>query len=198
MDSIKLSAAAALVLVSIYPVTPTDAAESDNYLSIDAGLLGHPSYLRLGRDAASAPAEHELTWGFSVGHELNRFFALEAGYQDLGELSGSFAAGEGHFRFSARGPTFAMVGTIPFGKWAAYGKLGTMIANTHLSASGPDVPYSERDSWNVARMAELGIRYRITSQWDIGLAETAFGPLGQHNTTDIRRRATILAMRYHF
>ena len=87
--------------------------------------------------------DHEDTaWGVRAGYQVNSYFAVEAGYIDLGESSGTLASGtpgsSARFTLSGSGPTLALVGKWPLGKWEPYLRLGVLFADTELSFRGTD------------------------------------------------------------
>jgi hypothetical protein len=77
-----------------------------------------------------------------------------------------------------------------------------MITHTRLSldATGDvGAAHLRTSAWNAAAMAEVGIRYRISRRWDVGLAQGAFAPLGKKNETGtVNLKMTNFALRYHF
>jgi OmpA-like transmembrane domain len=212
MDSIKASAALGLIASAVWPLMGACATQSPDYVGVELGLISQPETahfrINVGELDSDIPTHHEIDRGVFVGHQFNRNFAIEVGYRDLGTLSGplkappGFAPEEGDFQLTFKGPQLALVGILPFGRWEAYGKLGTMITDTHLSldATGEaGVAQLERSAWNAAVTAEAGIRFLISRRWDVGLAEGAFGHLGKtHETGSVTLKTTNLALRYHF
>ena len=209
MDWMKASVAVVLVSGAALPAMGWCA----DYVGVDIGLINKPdtAHFVLGNEGMNSdiPSNHEIDRGIVFGHQFNRFFAIEAGYRDLGTLSGPLHAApgsaptQGDFQLTFKGPTFALLGTLPFGqRWEAYGKLGTMVSRTHLSllatgaAGTADVSAS---AWNAAAMGEVGIRFHITRDWDVGLAAGAFSHLGKrYETGTVNLKTTNLVLRYHF
>jgi OmpA-like transmembrane domain len=206
VDLVKLSVAT-MVMASICWVTLASATESDNYVSVDAGVVSAPRTITYVGEpvvwAGTITSRNEIAWGFSVGHEFNQNFGMEGGYRDLGVLSGPVSPGGSfvlrNLHFTARGPTLSLVGMIPFGRWEAYGKLGVIGANFHLSIDGPEMAPLRNSVWDAAASAEIGVRYRIARVWETGLAESVFGPLGERNMTGtVHLWATTLSVRCRF
>jgi OOP family OmpA-OmpF porin len=209
MDWMKACRAAGLASVAALPAT----GRSADYVGIDIGLINKPdtAHFVIGNEAMTSdiPSNHEIDRGIVVGHQFNPYFALEAGYRDLGTLSGplhaapGYAPVQGNFQLTFKGPTLALLGTLPLGRrWEAYGKLGTMISRTHISlfATGDSGAASVNTSaWNAAAMGEVGVRFHITSAWDVGLAAGAFAHLGKkYETGTANLKTTNLTLRYHF
>ena len=212
MDLIKASASLGLIAYAVWPLMGACAAESSDYVGVDFGLIHKPDTARfvlgIGELDSDIPTSHEIDRGVFVGHQFSRNFALEGGYRDLGTLYGALyaapgsAPAQGDFRLTFKGPALALVGNLPFGRWEAYGKLGTMITNTRLALDATaDVgaAHLRASAWNAAAMAEIGIRYHISRRWDVGLAQGAFAPLGKrHETGTVNLKMTNFALRYHF
>ena len=101
MQRFTLAAAALAVTFS----SSGFAAGSNFYASISAGDADND--MGIGTSADYIVDDSDLAYGLSVGYRINRYFAIEAGYQDLGESSvigtGTGGAGPG---FGGSGNTF--------------------------------------------------------------------------------------------
>jgi len=106
MQRFTLAAAALAVTFS----SSGFAAGSNFYASISAGDADND--MGMGTSADFIVDDSDLAYGLSVGYRINRYFAIEAGYQDLGESSvigiGAGGAGPG----GAGGPGNAFGDTI--------------------------------------------------------------------------------------
>ena len=213
MNMIKASASLGLIASAVWPLMGACAAQSSDYVGVELGLISKPDTVHFRINVwdldGDIPTNHEIDRGVVVGHQFNPNFAVEVGYRDLGTLSGPLKSPpgsnpeQGDFRLTFKGPQLALVGILPFGHhWEVYGKLGTMMTDTHLSldASGEaGVAHLRTSVWNAAVTGAAGIRILISSHWDVGLAEGAFRNLGKtHETGSVILKSTNLALRYHF
>jgi opacity protein-like surface antigen len=130
-----------------------------------------------------------ITWG----EMFFRYFAVEVSYWDLGYIKSGLASvpgatpAKGEFHYSARGPSIAAVGMIPFGNhWEADLKLGTLLANSHLALYYSDDlgKFADKDSaWNAGLMAVVGLKYYLNENWSLSLDGGDFRDLGKKDTT---------------
>jgi hypothetical protein len=203
----------ALGVTSLQPLAVKAAATDPTYyLNADAGVNFENGtvHLHVGPDTLNRVSsnQHDAIWGFSVGAQFTRHFAVELGYRDLGSISGALInvpgsnPATGSFRFSARGPTAALVWRLPFGRWETDFKLGSLLANSHLSTQATDQhgTYAiHASAWNTALLAEVGIGYRLTDHWTVSLSEKSFSHIGVKYTTGrLGLRATALGVSYRF
>lgn len=103
------------------------------------------------------------------GYQLNRNFALEAGYFNLGKFSyaTTLAGGPMNGRYEIEGLNLDLVGMLPLGeKWSALARLGVQRALTRDGFDGPGFPAyvsvdnSQRD--NNIKLG-VGLQYEISS-----------------------------------
>jgi OOP family OmpA-OmpF porin len=122
--------------------------------------------------------------GFDLGYRVNRNFALEGAYADLGKFPFSSAAGDGDYR--ARALSLSAVALMPvWEKFSVYGKAG--IAHTQAKLEGPS---SASDSGN-GLLAGVGVMYDINRNvyakagWDhyanVGSDETGKGSVNLYS-----------------
>ena len=155
------------------------AADTGFYVGLDLGLSQYPNNeeVRVAPDlvllGSGSSLDHEDTaWGVRAGYQVNSYFAVEAGYIDLGESSGTLASGtpgsSARFTLSGSGPTLALVGKWPLGKWEPYLRLGVLFADTELSFRGTDgvnvLAGTVSDSTEEV-FGGLGIGYRFNERW---------------------------------
>jgi OOP family OmpA-OmpF porin len=106
---------------------------------------------------SSSIDRHDTSLGANVGYRLNRYFALEGGYADLGKFDYSSATSapaadtvQGDYK--ARAVSFAAVGIAPLEDgWSLFGKAGAAHTTADLSASsasGATAPGSASHSGN--------------------------------------------------
>jgi OmpA-OmpF porin, OOP family len=173
-------------------------ADSGFYVGADLGRSDYPANAKLNVDLPSSTlasgnlSSSDLGWGITGGYRFNRYVAVEAGYVNLGTLSGPLAniagasAASGHFDFSVRGATQAVVGILPFGHWEGYLKLGYFYSDVRLSYSGVSGagPFNHKAS--VSDLSEwrgFGLRYRPGQHWQINVEYDRYGSVGDREKT---------------
>ena len=105
--------------------------------------------------AADSSIKHDDTaFGFDLGYRVNRNFAIEGGYADLGKFHYSSAATEGNYR--AQAFSLSAVGLMPvWENLSVYGKAG--IAHTQAKLEAPS---NASDSGN-GLLIGAGVMYDI-------------------------------------
>jgi OmpA-OmpF porin, OOP family len=173
-----------LVIIVLIPaaLTAPEALASDTgfYVGLDLGVSQYPNNeevraVGLVLSGSGSSLDHEDTaWGVRAGYQLNPYFAVEAGYLDTGDSSGTLASNtpgssaRARFTLSSSGPTLAFVGKWPLGKWEPYLRLGVLFADTELSFRGTDgtTVLAGTVSENTEEVfGGLGIGYRFTERW---------------------------------
>lgn len=110
----------------------------------------------------------DSTWRLFGGYQINRHFGVELGYADLGEVSISGPA----VSASAEATAWDLVGvaSIPFGRFAAYGKLGAyrgeVDASTTVAAFGFSRVGSASETNNDITYG-LGLKYDFTRNFSV-------------------------------
>jgi len=156
------------------------ASDTGFYVGLDLGLSQYPDNeeLRVAPDlvlfgSGSSLNNEDTAWSIRAGYQLNPYFAVEAGYLDLGESSGTLTSGvpgsgPSTFAYSAAGPTLAVVGKWPLGNWEPYVRLGVLFADTELSFRGTDgtavLAGTVSDSSEEV-FGGFGIAYRFNERW---------------------------------
>ena len=157
------------------------ASDTGFYVGLDFGLSQYPNNeeLRVSPDlvllaSGSSLNDEDTAWGVRAGYQLNSYFAVEAGYLDLGESSGTLASSTpgssalSTFTLSGAGPTLALVGKWPLGDWEPYLRLGVLFADTELSfrgTDGADVLTGTVSDSTEEVFGGLGIGYRFNERW---------------------------------
>jgi OOP family OmpA-OmpF porin len=139
-----LAAAAALATAgsSTWAATP----ESGWYGTVNMGRSSIDAnvdnvFANQGITSASSIDNHDKTYSLGLGYQLNRNFALEGGYTDLGKFDvGSTiyspAADSAHGRYKVDGWNFVGVGIVPLQNgFSLYGKAGVFMADVKLNAA---------------------------------------------------------------
>ena len=190
----QFSRSAGLGILILCATGAAEAAESGPYLGADLGwgfTSGNVAWRTSPSIALEGPglSEQDVAWSFSAGYRFNRFFGVEAGYADLGHFSASLTGrsnspdARADMIFSARGGTFAAVGTFPFGNWEAYFRGGVLFANTHITVSGSNdtVSIDDRVSTDTAHaLAGAGLGYNIDAHWRAQIDITGYFHVGSN------------------
>lgn len=142
--------------------------------------------------------EDDFAWGFIGGYRFGRYFALEAGYTDLGEgtarmVESSGAPVQADLHFLSRGGTLAAVVLYPMRKWEPFLKVGALIEDVELRIDGTEsgIPFSLSGSTDGGMRAffETGVNYRFNDQWKVSVGLSFYNNVGAEDRTgkaDIR------------
>jgi OmpA-OmpF porin, OOP family len=152
--------------------------------------------------------EDDMAWGVTAGYRFGRYFAMEAGYVDLGEATASMVESTGRdvrtdLFFSARGATLAAVGFFPFRKWEPFLKAGVLFQKAELRLNGTEfgTPFSLRGEATGGTKAffDTGVNYRFNEKWKATLGIAFFVDVGEENRTgEADIKLTYLGISYQF
>src|SRR5436190_15662552 len=151
----KLIVTAALTLGR----TMVKAQDAGWYGGLDLGA-SHLSGLDLGSLDRS-----DTAWGFDLGYRVNRNFALEGAYTDLGKFHYSTDTVDGSYRANAL--SLAAVGILPLeSNWSLYGKAG--LAHTQAKLDAPSDVSDKRNGLLVGAGAMYDINRNVYAKagWD--------------------------------
>lgn len=137
-------------------------------------------------DATSTLDDSDTGFGLAGGYQVNRNFAAELAYVDLGETSysangtatdgvGTFDAGLG-IEQSASGPVFSILGIVPIGeRFSVFGRLGLALmsvdADVSVSIDGEsasDSASTDRSNmvYGIGGEFSFGERFGVRLGWD--------------------------------
>jgi hypothetical protein len=118
------------------------------FIGADVGRVTYPDYTNelvnglVASGATFASARQDaasFTVGIHGGQWVNQNFGWEAGFTDLGSISGSFNSnlvnGSGNYKYSASAIYASALGGIPLGRGKLFGKAGLFSATTKLSGT---------------------------------------------------------------
>jgi OmpA-OmpF porin, OOP family len=152
--------------------------------------------------------EDDMSWGFTGGYRFGRYFALEAGYVDLGEgtarlIESSGAPVQADLHFSARGATLAAVVLFPMRKWEPFVKAGMLFQDAELRIDGTEAgaPFSLSASASSGTKAlfETGVSYRFNEKWKATLGFAFFVDVGdERRTGEADIKSHYLGITYQF
>lgn len=186
------------------------AAAADNkgfYVGANIGQSHYPDHAHLNLGNIPLDGEgldnEDLAWSITAGYRFSRYFALEAGYLDLGGVSGTLTDTSGatntvaNVRFEARGPTLAALGILPIGKWSPFIKTGVIFHDVDLTLDGQinSSPFSLHGETKdgVTILWGTGTGYEINDRWSANLELGYFDDLGDDENTG---RASIFTLTF--
>jgi OmpA-OmpF porin, OOP family len=164
-------------------------------------------------DATSTLDDSDTGFGLAGGYQVNRNFAAELAYVDLGETSyaangtvtdgvGTFDAGLGLDQ-SASGPVFSILGIVPIGeRFSVFGRLGLALmsvdADVSVSIDGEsasDSASTDRSNmvYGIGGEFSFGQRFGVRLSWD-RYAEVGSDDLAGEVDIDL----ISLGLRYNF
>lgn len=185
----------ALALIAATSYANAAAPESGFYFGAGAGQTNFndvttESHLKDGEDTA---------WNAVAGYQLNKYFAVEAGWQDLGTLNdtdmrGAAAHGQ---NIEVSGATLGLVGTLPLSeKWFLTGEAGAYQYHLehHMAA---DHYVSDTD---VTPYVGAGVGYRITDNMDVTAKYRRFTDIDETawNTAQMDAETVGVQLTYRF
>jgi OOP family OmpA-OmpF porin len=138
--TIALTAAGVLLAAS----AGAHAQAVDTRLRMDTGFyvgtgIGHSEARDFCAQLGGACDAKDMTWNIFAGYQLNRHFAIEAGYSDFGDATTSGLIGGRPVAVTATTKAVELVGLglLPFGeRFALYGKLGFFRYDSDGSSTG--------------------------------------------------------------
>jgi OmpA-OmpF porin, OOP family len=178
----KVIVAAALVLGT----SVAGAQEAGWYGGLDLGRS------RLsGIDVGDALDRSDNAFGFDLGYRVNRNFAVEGAFTDLGKFQFSTPGGDGELRPKA--VSLSAVGILPLqANWSLYGKAG--IAHTEAKVGGP---FDTSDS-NNGLLAGAGVMYDFNRNVYARAGWDHYAEVGTDATGDGRLNVYSIGVGYRF
>jgi OOP family OmpA-OmpF porin len=100
------------------------------------------------------------------GYQINRHFAVELGYSQLGEVSGN-EPGFGGFTVESKAWDLVAVGILPVAdKFSLLGKVGMYQADTDVSAPGESISESNSDlTYGVGVQYDFSKNLGLRAEW---------------------------------
>lgn len=165
------------------------ADESGLYVSAGLGRAEMRDESGLGQLVVDED-KNDSSWTLGLGYRFNRYFALDLGYVDLGEVEAYLATPDrtqysGRHSVAAEGKTLALVGMLPIGHWEPYVKAGMVFAKKNSRFDGQLLGYSL--THRIEQEIEdpfygAGLRYPAKEPFQIYLDVTYFDELGGNTT----------------
>ena len=160
----------AMLFALVAVCTPSMAQDSGWYAGVGLGS----SKAKGACDGVTGPGiscdDTDMAYKIFGGYQINKNFAAEFGYTDLGKAEAS-VSGFGSASIKATGFEVVGVGIMPINpQWSVYGKLGFFRWDAKLddgtgligsaSASGTDLTYGVGVGWNLSKNVALRAEYQ--------------------------------------
>jgi OOP family OmpA-OmpF porin len=132
---------------------------------------------------------NDVGYKVQVGYQFNDYFAVEAGYVDLGkeEYTAHISGGRVNVEGKASGYNLDAVGSYPFGNGISlFGKFGLINAEVKvdISASGPGGSASDSESvTKVKQVYGVGVAYELYQNIAIRAEAERYANLGAGDKT---------------
>lgn len=138
---------------------------------------------------SSTAKETNTAYKLQLGYEINKYFAVEGGYVDLGTAtySATFTGGNAKVDYKAHGWNISAVGILPVQRdLSIFGKVGFITAKSERTGSLTGLPgyrvvpanaTSTSPSWGV------GISYNVTQNVAVRGEWERFNKVGEKYTT---------------
>jgi len=185
--------------------------ETGFYVGAFGGVASYPSRPKIILDRftleSTKTREDDMSWGFTGGYRFSKYWALEAGYVDLGEATAHLVDSAGSdlradLRFSARGKTFATALIIPTWKWETFIKVGMLFQDVDLRLDGTQAgaPFTLSSSAKGMEIYwEGGVSYHFDDRWSGRLGATYYPNVGRKNETGhVNLVSSFLGVSYQF
>lgn len=177
---------------------PIHAADFGWYAGVDVGLavlpdLGGEGELDDIPVASTAVDQSGRAWDVRLGFRFSKYFAMEAGWLDLGKSSTDIASADrttaqATATYSVRGPMFAFIPSYRFGRWEPFMKLGMVWQNVYADLSGT-VPAPTGDFRLTAKEDGMklfygtGVRCNFSEHWQAKFELNWYPHLGDEEPT---------------
>ena len=165
----------AIVVGSVFAFIASAHAAEDSGWYVGAGLGQSQIDVNEGPFLQS-DSDWSDTWTLTGGYRFNSWFALEAGYTDLGTARfHSDTSFPGVFDVSSwlkiDGFNAAAVGTLPIGSaFDVHARLGVFFSDTKLSIDFPDTGFSQTQSGSDQNLFYgAGIAWHANENWSLSL-----------------------------
>lgn len=166
------------------------ADELGPYVNATLGRVEIRDKSGLGGQLVVDQDKDDASWTLGVGFRFNRYFALDLGYVDLGQVDAYLSMPDrsvysGHRSIAIEGKTVALLGMLPIGHWEPYVKAGMLFATTDSRFDGQLLGYpltqrAQQDSENPFYGG--GLRYPAKEPFQVYLDVTYFDEVGGNTT----------------
>jgi OOP family OmpA-OmpF porin len=151
------------------------------------------------------PDDETSMWGVSGGYRINRYFAVEAGYVNLGTLEGP-ARREGsphpgnsslvQRELETTGPAITAIGTLPLSEsWEVYVRAGVLLADSEMNRLIDGAPSSFSFDSEAPTLG-AGVQYGWKAHWSARLEFEHWFDIGDDLGIDAEVNGLSLAILY--
>ncbi|MPY25499.1 outer membrane beta-barrel protein [Shewanella sp. YLB-07] len=184
----------AIALMSVFSYA--NAADVDNTWYIGAGA-GQSNFEGVDVTGDYLGDDSDLAWNAILGYQLNKYFAVEAGWQDLGTLDDNHMRTDNGQNIEVDGFTLGLVGTLPLNeKWFLTGEAGAyqyhiahqMTADQYVSDTDTAAYFGAGVGYNITDSLAISAKYRRFA----GIDENAW------NTANMDAQTVGIQMTYRF
>jgi OOP family OmpA-OmpF porin len=178
--------------------TPVHAADAGWYTGVEYGRSILPDVGGGEANLNDIPLTNttndqtDRLWAVRLGFRFSKYFAMEAGYVDLGESTAKFvnatAPAEATVSFSVRGPTLAFVPSYAFGRWEPFLKVALLWQDIDADLRGtlpaPDGPFRVNATEDGMKLFYgTGVRWNVSDHWNLKLELNWYDRLGDEEPT---------------
>lgn len=164
---------AALISTAAFADGPYVVGEvTHSRLTLDSGTFDDALRAAGATSVTSHDSGNGNQWRLQAGYKFNPYFAVEAGYIDLGKADyrASYAGGSARGSEKAGGVDFAVLGILPVTEgFSLFGKAGFVAAKveTRLTSTAPAATSIRDSSTDVRPLLGLGATYSMTKNIDL-------------------------------
>jgi OOP family OmpA-OmpF porin len=151
------------------------------------------------------PDDEASVWAVSGGYRINRYFAVEVGYLNLGTLEGpTRREGSPHpggsslvqRELQTTGPAITAIGTLPLSEsWKAYMRAGVLLADSELNQRSNGAPSSFSFDSEAPTLG-AGVQYDCKAHWSARLEFEHWFDIGDDVGLQAEVNALSLAVLY--
>lgn len=174
-----LSVAIGLAVPSIGMAQGTGAGDAGWYIGGALGQSKADGFCDIVGPGGSCD-DKDTTWRVFGGYQVNKNFALEFGYSQLGEITAQDSTGR--IALDATAFEFTVLGILPVAdKFSIYGRAGLYMADTELAATVVGLGSVTVSESNTDLTFGFGVRYDFTRNFAVRAEWQRYTDLGGGN-----------------
>jgi OmpA-OmpF porin, OOP family len=205
---------AVALTAAVLTIGQASAKDTGFYVGIGVGQSNY-DFEKTDPGIADVPVRSETDGSDAIGtvvagYRVNRYLAVEASYNDLGQAT--FQETGGLFpvvsdgRVSVKGSAVALALTLPLAKWEFYGKVGALFAEADYSVSTTffnplplPSPAAVRSSVNsIEPLFAVGVGYSFASHYLFKLDFTSVANLAERGRVPVDIQLLSAGFQYRF
>jgi OOP family OmpA-OmpF porin len=146
---------------------------------VGVGVVATKHEYKLSNDTSGGDSKSDEWSGkFFGGYQIDKTFAVEAGYTDFGSSNYTYASGNNAGAIDSKSHSFYVAGkgSIPINEqFSAFGKLGVAYNKNTVHATGLATPYLNGDNNRTALYASVGAEYALNQKVSLSLEYEYYG-----------------------